>query len=528
MATGTLLTSIAPPPDMEPSSSGRDTSVVGWAPDGTLYIGSSGPHLRAFDPSTFQLRRDIPVPKYATGGLLKFSDDGTFVVTRGVIERDDGSQAGSVARIELPSGKVTWTISPDEYGFGQCDSIAFSVPQDQMWCGDYFGVIRGRSLSTSALNGTTIEHQRGWLSALDVVDADGRPVLVSLGRNVASIGRWVVDGTGPIIRRITTSDDFAQYSPDGRWIVMGKPSDSIPNGFVLSIWDAKDHRQLFALPDNVDAQWVDAGHLGALIDDGHLRVIDVATDTSRDVPIHVDRNYSTLNIVANGRLAFGYDDGHVDVLNTNTGAEAVRLQVVNPKGTFQPPVRQIAGSADGTRIYVTSVGLFEFDASDGHEIRHTANTQYRSVAVNGNGPIAVGSIDGEIGLLDPKDLSLQATLPGARGWASTLRYSADGRLLLARANDNTISLYDVQSRQRIGDSIASGNADADLRPDGRELLVAGDDGTGVLAWNLDPLTLSQAACDVAGRNLTRPEWDTYIGHLDSYHQICPQFGEATT
>ena len=525
VATGALLASIPPPPDMEPSVSGRDTSVVGWAPDGTVFVGSSGAHLRSFDPSTFQLERDWPVPRFATGGLLKFSDDGTFVVTRGVVEHDGGAQSGAVARIELPSGRVTWTIGPDEYGFGQCDSVAYSVPQDRMWCGDYFGVIRGRSLSTGALDGTTIEHQRGWLSGLDVVDANGRPVLVSLGRNVASIGRWVVDGTGPIIHRIDASDDFAQYSPDGRWILMSRPAGS--DGFAVSIWDANNHRQLLTLPDNVDAQWVDAGHLGALIDDGHLRVVDVATGTSHVVPIHVDRNYSTVNIVANGRLAFGYDDGHVDVFNTDTGAETVRLQVVNPKGTFQPPVRQIAGSADGTRIYVTSVGLFEFDASDGHEIRHTANTQYWSIAVNGNGPIVVGSLDGEIGLLDPKDLHLQATLPGARGWAPTLRYSADGRLLLARANDNTVSLYDVQSRRRIGDSIASGNADADLRPDGRELLVAGGDGIGVLTWSLDPSALSQAACDVAGRNLTRPEWDTYIGHLDSYHQICPQFGEAT-
>ena len=58
--------------------------------------------------------------------------------------------------------------------------------------------------------------------------------------------------------------------------------------------------------------------------------------------------------------------------------------------------------------------------------------------------------------------------------------------------------------------------------------MSGNDVLSLLAWNLDPTKWSQAACDVAGRNLTRPEWDTYIGKLEPYHAICPQFGDTTT
>lgn len=58
----------------------------------------------------------------------------------------------------------------------------------------------------------------------------------------------------------------------------------------------------------------------------------------------------------------------------------------------------------------------------------------------------------------------------------SLRYSADGRLLLAKAGDNTMALYDVDTRQRIGDPVSVGEADADLRPDGLEIAVANYEG----------------------------------------------------
>ena len=130
-----------------------------------------------------------------------------------------------------------------------------------MWCGDYSGVIRGRSLSTGVLDGTTIEHQRGRLSALDVVDADGRPVLVSLGRNAASIGRWAVDGTGPITRRIIPGHALAPgYSPDGRWLLLGgPPADGATDGFSPSLWNADTDQQVNELPtDKVqEAVWLE-------------------------------------------------------------------------------------------------------------------------------------------------------------------------------------------------------------------------------------------------------------------------------
>jgi hypothetical protein len=40
-------------------------------------------------------------------------------------------------------------------------------------------------------------------------------------------------------------------------------------------------------------------------------------------------------------------------------------------------------------------------------------------------------------------------------------------------------------------------------------------------WNLDPSHWAEAACDLAGRNLTEDEWQTYIGDLAEYNNTCP-------
>jgi hypothetical protein len=46
---------------------------------------------------------------------------------------------------------------------------------------------------------------------------------------------------------------------------------------------------------------------------------------------------------------------------------------------------------------------------------------------------------------------------------------------------------------------------------------------GVVVWELDPAHCEPAACDLAGRNLTREEWDRYVGDLLPYRATCAQY-----
>ena len=114
LTTGRLVTTIPPPADMLESIQGLDTSTGAWAPDGFLYVGSSGTHLRQFDPVSLQPIRDITVPKIAMGGTLQFSGDGAFVVGAGRIKESTGCPRRSPAstwRTDTWRGRSTPTSS---------------------------------------------------------------------------------------------------------------------------------------------------------------------------------------------------------------------------------------------------------------------------------------------------------------------------------------------------------------------------------------------------------------------------------
>jgi hypothetical protein len=94
-------------------------------------------------------------------------------------------------------------------------------------------------------------------------------------------------------------------------------------------------------------------------------------------------------------------------------------------------------------------------------------------------------------------------------------------VLLAGANDQTVSIYDVATCTRIGEAIPTFSPWASpgyLRPDGREIAVNQRDG--VVLWDVDPGHLADAACRLAGRNLTESEWSTYLADFGPYRETC--------
>jgi hypothetical protein len=237
----------------------------------------------------------------------------------------------------------------------------------------------------------------------------------------------------------------------------------------------------------------------------------------------VEPGWHVVAAVGHDRLAFGYGErlvhvnGHINVYDVSSGEQVSRMQIEDGSG-----VDQMAAAADGSRLYATAFGLYEFDVASGRAVHHDPDTSIGALAVAADAPVAVGHVDGTISLRDPSDLSVVATLPGFRAWPSRLRYDASGRLLLAKGSDNMMALYDVGTRQRVADSIAVGDGDVDLRADGREIAVAQAQPPGITLWAIDPDTMAAAACVLAGRNLTSSEWDTYMGDLETYRATCPK------
>ena len=98
--------------------------------------------------------------------------------------------------------------------------------------------------------------------------------------------------------------------------------------------------------------------------------------------------------------------------------------------------------------------------------------------------------------------------------------SPDGRLLATTSLDGTARLWDLGSRRAVGGPLPSGAGDAvgaAFSADGSRLIVAHDRGGYV--WDVRRSAWDRHACDVAGRRLTRSEWEDALPDRD-YAPAC--------
>ena len=228
--------------------------------------------------------------------------------------------------------------------------------------------------------------------------------------------------------------------------------------------------------------------------------------------------------------------GHPD------GTDATRFQGVDLEtGRRVPPTIDIDEQYAGAAA-LTSQGLYLIVAPqdqgaqprierrdlDTGELLGAPAVGYWTVAVAGGVAVA-SSADGQLVELDPE--TLQPTglpFPGDSGEpAYWLALDASGRLLVAVGGSEreTLRFYDVESRLQLGDPIDLGKMPLYdwmiFRPDGLALAI--DTGRGVEFWDLDPAHWEDAACRLAGRNLTPAEWAQYLGDLAPYRATCPSY-----
>ena len=230
-----------------------------------------------------------------------------------------------------------------------------------------------------------------------------------------------------------------------------------------------------------------------------------------DIGVECDHLWASLD----GMLAYcGGEDGLVWTIDV--AARRLREPTIHVDGWVQ----SVSATQGGERVVVTSATeagpeTVVVDAATGDTLAGPLpGPDITSVSLQGT---LVGTQGGAIARYDLNTLDLLGELPGARGEINSLQFSGDGRLLLATSNDQSVSLYDVGTGARLGDLIST-NAPliypAFLRPDGGALATT--DADGVVVWDLDAGHLEAAACAVAGRNLTRSEWLSYLGTLGSF------------
>jgi len=145
------------------------------------------------------------------------------------------------------------------------------------------------------------------------------------------------------------------------------------------------------------------------------------------------------------------------------------------------------------------------------------------LSFNSDGTILATSTPGHsVTLWNVKDWRpLPPVLYGDAQAVSSVAFRPDGKVLVSGSADGDIRLWDVRTHELIGTlgvQPEAVNSIAFVPGKGMLASVGGDDS--IVLWNVDFQGWISRACQIANRDLTPKEWDTYFG-TRSYRKTCP-------
>ncbi|MCP3855402.1 MAG: protein kinase [Actinomycetia bacterium] len=143
--------------------------------------------------------------------------------------------------------------------------------------------------------------------------------------------------------------------------------------------------------------------------------------------------------------------------------------------------------------------------------------------------LATASSDGIVTIRNGETLEPLYDLLGSVGASNSfdnsgvLLFSADNNLLLTNV-DGSGRLWDLESRQQIGGAFATEPpSNSGVGYDGQLFRLVTAAQNSALVWNLDIESWPEIACQAAGSNLTRAEWEQWGPQGQDYAAVCPQY-----
>jgi DNA-binding SARP family transcriptional activator/WD40 repeat protein len=467
-----------------------------------VIAGSSTGEVRIVDAGSFQVVSTITVPANTTTSLQRVGDSTSII----------GSGSAGVIRFDTATGSITWQQIDTA---GTCVNMTVVEQTDSVFCGDQFGRLMERDLSTGERR-RAFDAQNGNSGSL--WPARNATELVSFAHDEPLVARWRLDGSGPITQLMAPGWGVDTYSPNGKLLLV----DAIDQS-ANQVIDAATGAVIVTFDGLIATAWTDNDSLGGATLEG---------DGMRGSRYEI----ATQQLIADG---YRFDRPDMGVVATDQSraflvynrAASAEIRTLGRTHRIAPTIHvdanviNLAVSPNGDRIALgTTNGIVVYDGLTGDERGHIPGSTLNGASITPTNQLFVAAAGGQLILYDLDTLQPIRTFGGSRGFVQYLAISADARLIAALGGDRQTTLYDVATGIRLGDAIPVADDEtnfAALSPDGTRLAVGGGPHDSIRVWDLDPQRWIDAACRVAGRNLTHDEWNTSIGDLAPYQHPCP-------
>jgi WD40 repeat protein/serine/threonine protein kinase len=325
--------------------------------------------------------------------------------------------------------------------------------------------------------------------------------------------------TGREVRSLKGGHDSIVFSPDGQRLA-GALWDETAGEFLIKVWKVETGEELLTIkgagphvvfsPDGKRLACGSGFHdeYKRKFLDGNSRVWDAETG---EVLMTLKGQTSRIGVVAYSpdgqRLACAASDGTINVLDTQTGEEVLKVEHKLGSGW----VLSLAFSPDGKHLASADYARFKiWDAQTGMQ-RLSIDENSRALVFSPDGNcLATTSERGKaIKVWDAQSGRLLFTLLGHNGQVSGLAYSADGKRLVSSSADQTVKVWDLLA-PRNPEVLRLGNPvwHVAFTTDGKRLVAATTRWSNDLRWHTDTLKVWDA--------LTLREILTFDKHADAY------------
>ncbi len=492
------------------------TAAVTFDPDGRMLVSSQDGSVRIIEVPGLRPIGDV---SGAAGSMpptssLVVSADGATLFGNGHTDPSDNraESASTVQAWDLGSGSSLWSVDDVR----ECVRIVLIPADETLRCAGFFGGLTAYTAATGQAAGTPpLDAQLGTVAELAVTPA-GAMVAVSAVEPV--VGEWRFDGSGPVTTPLGPKTTPYAYLSSGRLMVYRLDQPGLPY-LPPEILDVRTGQVTDTLDGFGPTTLAGPNRVASVFLDGTIGFYDV--ESRGRVIADQPPRFPSPAVPAYARGTEVLVVWHLDGTNTAVDASGEWSSIDLPPGV----PRSASFSSDGTRLLMTDAsGLSMYEVHSGKRLLGPLEGVLE-VGISASDVVATAGVDGTIeirGLDDLQPVGASVRLEGAR--VQDIEFDDRGDVLVVRTTD-AAHVIDVASRVALGGPIRTGRPDPDeglaVSPDGLEMAIATTAGTTL--WSLDPREWERAVCRVAGRNLTRAEWQRYIGGLADYRATCDEY-----
>ncbi|MBE0669191.1 MAG: hypothetical protein IH588_01265 [Anaerolineales bacterium] len=479
-----------------------------------------------------------------------------------------------IARMTYEGAVDSVTFSPDgKYVVsGGCDQQDFN-----------YICIQGSARTWEANTGKEIARMthEGDVSSV-AFSPDGKYVVSGSADKTARV--WEAS-TGIEVSRMTYEGavNFVAYDPDGKYVLSGG-CDQLDFNYICAkgsarVWETAMGEEIAHMTQNAAVTSIafsgDSKYVVSGSDDSTARVGEAVTGKEISRIVHDNYVFSVAfspdskYVVSGGcdQLTQSCTQGSARVWAAATGKEIARM-------TYDGAVNSVTFSPDGTYIVSGSTDKTArvWEASTGKEIaRMTHDSVVSSVAFSPDGNYVVSasrdntarvwetSTGKEIARMTHENsvtvvafspdskyvvsggceqLPQSCTQGSARIWeaetgkeiarmthegdVSSVAFSLDGKYVVSGSADKTARVWEASTGKEIARMTHDGDVSSVVfSPDGKYVVSGSSGDITIRVWIYRPEDLIAEACSRVTRNLTRAEWNQYIGDALPYQAVCP-------